>query len=173
MTAKATRYSQRFRLVSVSRARAMDRTAQLREKYQSACKSHGSTCKCRGTRQHAGCCCSANCTGPSAVYTWSPLEPRPVMPRRRPWQKYRKPTGVVSFVVPHPKSRGCHLVHLRRARQRTTNSLPRAEPKLDRIELPRFWQGFSGSPSQSLKQVAFGPRPEAPADVEVDCAWPY
>src|SRR5258708_719843 len=44
MTAKATRYSSRFRLVSVSQVRAMDRTAQLREKYQSACKSYGSTC---------------------------------------------------------------------------------------------------------------------------------
>jgi hypothetical protein len=130
MTPKATRYSQRFRLVSVSQVRAMDRTAQLRGKYQSACKSHGSTCICLGI----GCWCSARseCTGPAAVYTWSPLEPRPVMPRRRPWQKYRKPTGVISFVVPPPKSRGCHLVHLRRARRRTTKSLPRAEPKLDR-----------------------------------------
>ncbi len=112
----------------------MDRTAQLRGKYQSACKSRGSTCRCRGTRQDpsSGRCCSANCTGPAAVYTWSPLEPRPVMPRRRPWQKYRKPTGAISFVVPPPKSRGCHLVHLRRTRRRTTKSLPRAEPKLDR-----------------------------------------
>jgi hypothetical protein len=156
MTAKATRYSQRFRLVSVSQVRAMDRTAQLRGKYQSACKSHGSTCICLGI----GCWCSARseCTGPAAVYTWSPLEPRPVMPRRRPWQKYRKPTGVISFVVPPPKSRGCHLVHLRRTRRRTTKSLPRAEPKLDRIELPPLWRGDNGSPSQSLKQVAFGPR---------------
>src|SRR5258708_22232138 len=79
----------------------MDRTAQLRGKYQSSCKSHGSTCICRGTRQDpsSGRCCSANCTGPAAVYTWSPLEPRPVMPRRRPWQKYRKPTGVISSVT--------------------------------------------------------------------------
>ena len=137
----------------------MDRTAQLLGKYQSACKSHGSTCTCRGTRQDAGCCCSANCTGPAAVYTWLPLEPRPVMPRRRPWQKYRKPTGVISFVVPHPKSRGCHLVH--RTRRRTTKTLPRADPKLDRIELPRLWRCNNGSPSQSLKQVAFGPRPRS------------
>jgi hypothetical protein len=94
MTAKATHYSQRFRLVSVSQVRAMDRTAQLRGKYQSACKSHGSTCICLGI----GCWCSARseCTGPAAVYTWSPLERRPVMPRRRPWQKYREPTGVIS-----------------------------------------------------------------------------
>jgi hypothetical protein len=123
ITAKATRYSSRFRLVSVSQVRAMDRTAQLRGKYQSACKSHGSTCIYRGTRQDAGCCCSANCTGPAAVYTWSPLEPQPVMPRRRPWRKYRKPTGVISFVVPPPKSRDCHLVHLRRTRRRTTKKL--------------------------------------------------
>lgn len=100
----------RWRLVSVSvsQVRAMDRTAQLRGKYQSACKSHGSTCICRCTRQgpcgphsqNAQRCCSANCTGRAAAYTWSPLEPRPVTPPRRPWQKYRKPTGVISFVVP-------------------------------------------------------------------------
>jgi hypothetical protein len=130
--------SGRFRLVSVSQVRAMDRTAQLRGTYQSACKSHGSTCKCRGTRQDAGCWCSANCTGPAAVYTWSLLEPRPVMRRRRPWQEHRKPTGVISFDVPHPKSRGCHRVRLRQTRRRTTKSLPRAKPKLDGIELPAF-----------------------------------
>jgi hypothetical protein len=107
----------------------MDRTAQLRGKCQSACKSHGSTCICRGTRQDPSSrrCCSANCTGLAAVNTWSPLEPRPATPRRRPWQKYRKPTGVISFVVPPPKS-----LHLRRTRRRTAKSLPRAEPKLDR-----------------------------------------
>ena len=138
MAAKATRYSQRVRLVSVSRVRARDRTARLPGKYRSACKSHGSTCICRGTRQDAGCCRRSNCTGPAAVYTWSPVEPRPVMPRRRPWRKYRKPTGVISCVVPRPKSRGCHLVHLRRTRRRTTKSLPRTEPKLDRIECTAF-----------------------------------
>jgi hypothetical protein len=107
MTAKATRYSWRFRRVSVSQVRAMDRTAQSRGKYQSACKSHGSTCTCRGTRQDpcARPCCSSNCTGSAAVYMWSRLEPRPVMPRRRPWQRYRKPAGVISLVVPPPKSR--------------------------------------------------------------------
>jgi hypothetical protein len=90
------------RPLSVSQVRAMDRTAQLRGKCQSACKSHGSTCICHGTRQDPSSrrCCSANCTGPAAVNTWSPLEPRPATPRRRPWQKYRKPAGVISFVVP-------------------------------------------------------------------------
>jgi hypothetical protein len=90
----------------------MDRTAQLREKYQSACKSYGSTCICRGKPQ--GSCGGRwhrpNRTGRAAVYTSSPSEPRPVMHRRRSRQKYRKPTGVISFVVPPPKSRGCHLV---------------------------------------------------------------
>jgi len=114
MALTATRY-RRLRLVSVSQVRAMDRTAQLRGKYQSACKSHGSTYICLGTRQDARCCCSENCTGRAAVCTWSPLEPRPVMSRRRSWQKYRKPSGVISFVVPRPKSRGCHLVDFRQS----------------------------------------------------------
>jgi hypothetical protein len=101
---RSPRHGWRFRFFSVSQVRAMDRTAQLRGKYQSACKSHGSTCICRGTRQDpcARRGCRPNCTGSAAVYTWSPPEPWQVMPRRRPRQKYRKPTGVISFVVPPP-----------------------------------------------------------------------
>jgi hypothetical protein len=118
----------------------MDRTAQLRGRYRSSCKSHGSTCTCCCTRQdpcgprsqNARRCCSANCTGPAAVYRWSPLEPRPVVPRLRPWQKYRKPTGVISLVVPRPKIAGPSSRHLRRTRRPTTKSLPCAGPKLDR-----------------------------------------
>jgi hypothetical protein len=98
-----------FRFVSVSRVRAMDRTAQLREKYQSACKSYGSTCICRGTPQDpcAGRWRRPNRTGRAAVYMSSPSEPRPVVHRWRPRRKYRKPTGVISFVIPPPKSRCC------------------------------------------------------------------